>query len=237
MSSKNPNRIHKFYYFAREKYAESAADRICRMLQSFTETIPHRPINIALSGGSTPLPVLSLLCRTSLNWERFRFFQVDERFVPLAHVQSNYGHLKQVFFTQVPSANYPMYLEGESPLACAQLYQQTIDEKLPKVNGVPSFDLILLGMGEDGHTASLFPGTKALNEEENWIVANEVPELDSIRITMSYTLILRAREVCVLINGKNKNQLVESMYESEDTTFPMQKIINDCPKLTWIIEL
>ncbi len=130
-----------------------------------------------------------------------------------------------------------MYLEGESPLACAQIYQQTIDEKLPKVNGVPSFDLILLGMGEDGHTASLFPGTKALNEEENWIVANEVPELDSIRITMSYTLILRAREVCVLINGKNKNQLVESMYESEDTTFPMQKIINDCPKLTWIIEL
>ena len=120
-------------------------------------------ISIALSGGSTPLPILGLLKDYKLDWEYFNFFMVDERSVPTSNSSSNFGNIEKVFFQYVNSNIYSMIDESFSIEDSAINYQNLIWSKVSLgKNGMPVFDLILLGIGDDGHTASLFPETKGL---------------------------------------------------------------------------
>ncbi|MBX7255558.1 MAG: 6-phosphogluconolactonase [Candidatus Hydrogenedentes bacterium] len=163
-------------------------------------------LNLAVSGGSTPRALFRLLAtefREHIPWQRVAVFQVDERCVPPTDSQSNWKMLHEELLAHVPNLT-AFRMEAERPRA-AEDYERVIRDNAPANEvGVPRFDLILLGMGADGHTASLFPGTDALSEERRLVVLNAVPQLSTERITMTYPLINAAARRWFLVQGADK---------------------------------
>lgn len=194
-------------------------------------------INVALSGGSTPLPILKVLINKKLDWERFNFFMVDERCVSLENSFSNYGNIYKIFFNKIPSNNYSMVQEGISFNESIKKYKKDIIENVAiGENRFPIFDLILLGMGDDGHTASLFSKTKALLEEKELVALNKIPQLNTERITLTYPVILNANEIIVMVKGENKEKIISELYSSSSKKYPMLKIVEEHSNLKWLIE-
>jgi 6-phosphogluconolactonase len=168
---------------------------------------------VAISGGSTPKRLFQLLADTSLPyfaavpWEKLFLFWVDERCVPPDNDESNYRMTSEAMLAHVPlPASQVFRMEGElDPDLAASRYEATIRTAF-RLEGAetPTFDLVLLGMGDDGHTASLFPHTDALNEMARIAIANHVPQKDTWRITLTWPVIDQGREVAFLIQGKDK---------------------------------
>ena len=179
-------------------------------------------INIALSGGSSPIPIYEKMKKSSLDWNRIQFFLVDERCVSINDTQNNFKNIKNCFFDYISSNHYPIVKEDVSYKDAAQQYQELIEKKIPSKNGIPEFDLILLGMGLDGHTASLFPETKAITNTKDLIVLNEVHQQNATRITMTYPLILNAKKIILLIKGDEKRKVFEKALIED---LPISKII------------
>jgi 6-phosphogluconolactonase len=194
---------------------------------------------LALSGGNTPRPVYTEFAHIGrdLPWERVHFTFSDERCVPPDDEQSNFRMANETLFqpASVPEKSIaPMRGEIEPKLA-AQEYQDHLD-LLATQRGeqVYRHDLILLGLGEDGHTASLFPGTKALEEKTRWVVANFVPKLDTWRLTFTFPLINQARHVCFLANANKQPELIERVLAG-DTRYPATRVDPPDGQITWII--
>jgi 6-phosphogluconolactonase len=194
---------------------------------------------IALSGGNTPRPVYSEVARIGrdLPWDRALITFGDERCVPPDDAQSNFRMARETLF--VP-ANVPeksiMRMRGEiDPPIAAQQYQDDVD-LLATQRGEQIYrhDLILLGVGDDGHTASLFPETAALNETTQRVVANFVPKLSAWRITFTFPLINHARHVCFLVNAKKQPELIERIING-DAQYPAARVKPASGKLTWIL--
>ncbi|MDB9980174.1 6-phosphogluconolactonase [Ulvibacter sp.] len=193
-------------------------------------------ISIALSGGSTPLPILGLLKDYKLNWEYFNFFMVDERNVPTSNPSSNFGNIEKVFFKNINSKSYSMKSENYSIEDCANNYENLICSKiLLGKNGMPVFDLILLGVGDDGHTASLFPDTKGLNESEKGVIKNNVSQLNTERITLTYPVILNASKIIILAKGPAKNKILKEIKTGKGNHYPITRIINSNVNTTCIL--
>ena len=196
--------------------------------------------HIALSGGSTPQMlyqrIASLADKNVLQHSHFYFG--DERSVPPDHADSNYRMAREALFAQanIPTSNIHR-IETEHPAAeAAQRYQQTLEENLPKNKTLGSFDLVLLGMGEDGHTASLFPGTRALEEQQAWVCANEVPQLGTWRVTLSYPLINNARHVAILIAGAGKAEILRQIHrQTAHAPYPIEAI-HAREQIHWLLD-
>ncbi|MEH6536892.1 MAG: 6-phosphogluconolactonase [Psychroserpens sp.] len=198
--------------------------------QLIQELLIDKPIiNIALSGGSTPMPIYEKLRDCEIEWSRINFFLVDERCVPNTSDQSNYNNISEVLFKHISSKSYPMVCDANNYGKSANLYEDTIIKHVELLNNKPQFDLIILGMGLDGHTASLFPNTKALNNDQDLVVLNNVPQLDTDRITMTYPLIINSNKIVLLIQGNEKQQVLK---ESVSKNFPISRII---PYIDYII--
>ncbi len=166
---------------------------------------------IALSGGSTPKQMGLLLAQPEFSrqvpWHQTHVFWSDERWAPLESSDSNAGEAKRNFLDRVPipASNVHVYdVSAEDPDAAARGYEADVRAFVSSDNGVPRFDLVYLGMGEDGHTASLFPGTAALNETDRLVAPNEVPKLNTTRLTFTAPLINAARRVVFLAAGGGK---------------------------------
>jgi 6-phosphogluconolactonase len=169
-------------------------------------------LRVALSGGSTPKALYSLLAsaefRDSFPWRRVSWFWGDERFVPYDHPDSNYRMAREAMLAKVPVPPeniFPIPTDGE-PEDAARRYERILQEAYSAPTLDPSrplFDIMLLGLGPDGHTASLLPGDKVLEERERWVaaVAHGRPE---IRITMTYPVIESSRHVAFLVEGSAK---------------------------------
>ena len=228
---KNKNIIHIDSCF---DYTELVTEILFKKIQSLEQNSSGK-IYIALSGGNTPLPILEKLCNKKLNWEKFVFFLVDERCVPNQDESSNYGNIKKIFYNSIPSESYSIVKNGKTYQESTELYGQEIIQNVPFKDEVPSFDLILLGMGDDGHTASLFPNTFALKENKKFVVLNEVPQLNTSRITLTYPVLKNAKEVLVLMKGEQKEQIMNQMYSEENISYPMYKVIQEQNNLSWII--
>lgn len=212
-----------------------AASTLYQKIQKLLSAKSGR-VNIALSGGNTPLPILNILKTENLEWSRLSFYMVDERCVLLDDVSSNYGNISKVFFDAIESDSYSMVLEGKSYEESALAYENMLEEKLPKSSsGIPQFDLILLGMGDDGHTASLFPNTKALGEIYRRVVVNEVPQLGAERITLTYPVLLEAKELIVMLKKQGKEDIINELYSGKSTNYPMLKIVTNRHDLQWLI--
>lgn len=194
---------------------------------------------IALSGGTTPRPVYSEIVRIGrdLPWERILITFGDERCVPPEDTESNYRMARE---TLLLSADIPeksvMRMRGEiDPQIAAQEYQDHLD-LLATQRGehIYQHDLILLGLGDDGHTASLFPDTAALDETIRRAVANFVPKLNAWRLTFTFPLINHARHICFLVSAVKHADLIERVLEG-DARFPASRVKPTAGELTWII--
>ena len=172
---------------------------------------------IAISRGSTPKVMLALLADPAqrfleaLPWSQLELYWVDERCVPPTDAESNFRMTSEQMLTKVPlPAEYVHRMEGElDPEEAADRYETVLRNSM-KLEGaeLPTFDLVLLGMGDDGHTASLFPHTAALHEIGRLVVANHVPQKDTWRITLTWPVINQGREVCFLIEGAAKARVL-----------------------------
>ena len=170
---------------------------------------------LSLCGGSTPAPIYKALAeRENIDWNRVLLTFGDERTVPPDHDDSNYRMVKAALIDPagVPGSNVVRMCGELEPAEAAERCEAQL-KKLASLAGEDCFvhDLILLGMGDDGHTASLFPETKALEEKERWVVENFVPKFDTHRITFTYPLIAAAKEVLFLVNGAAKHEMAENV--------------------------
>lgn len=193
-------------------------------------------ISIALSGGSTPLPILSILKEYKLNWKCFNFFIVDERNVSISSSSSNYGNIDKVFFRYINSSSHSMINDNYSIEECAINYEKLLCSKIPiGEHNLPIFDLILLGIGDDGHTASLFPDTKGLNESRKVVIKNSVPQLNTNRITLTYPVILNASKIIILAKGAAKDEILKEIKLGKGDHYPIARIINSKVDTTCIL--
>ena len=199
----------------------------------------NRNVSLVLSGGSTPKALFELLAsdeyKNQLDWSRVEIYFGDERTVPPDHKDSNYGMAKAALLDHVPLKPEHIHrMKGEiAPEEAAIEYGRLLKAKFPDYGP----DVILLGMGDDGHTASLFPGTTALHETHHRCVANYVAKLNTWRITMTYPFINSADKVMILATGANKADRITEVLESpvDIDKLPIQGI---APKgqLTWLID-
>jgi 6-phosphogluconolactonase len=193
-----------------------------------------RVINVALSGGSTPLPILKILRKAKLNWDDFNFFLVDERVVELNSNECNYKNINEIFYKFISSKSFSIVKEKLKLDEMVLDYEKKIKEHLPLSEmNQPRFDIIILGMGEDGHTASLFPNTSALNEIKHSVVKNYVPQINSNRVTLTYPVLFNADQLIVLVKGEKKIKIVEEIMGENDSNYPISKLKNS--KIKWII--
>ena len=200
---------------------------------------------IGLSGGSTPLPIFAALAQDAdIEWRRWRIFWGDERTVPPHHPDSNFGAAKAALLDKLPKPGpLVMRMAGEAePDAAALAYEQALYELVPPrredPRQIPAFDLLIQGMGGDGHTASLFPHTAALAETERLVVANVVPQLDTTRLTVTYPLLNAARRVLFLVSGAEKADVLRTVLDGprDVETYPSQGVSPTNGTLTWLVQ-
>jgi 6-phosphogluconolactonase len=191
--------------------ARAAADRVVSTLRSAIEE--RGAARVALSGGGTPKQVYPLLLeparRDAVDWGRVEFFWGDERAVPPDHPESNFGVAYRSFISHLPGVQpgnvHRMPAEAQDIHAAALSHESEIRLAFGAHGSeVPSFDLVWLGMGPDGHTASLFPGSAALDENERWVVANWAPGPEAWRMTLTYPVLDAARQVLFVVTGADK---------------------------------
>ena len=202
---------------------------------------------IAISGGSTPKAAFQLLADPGqpflkrMPWEKLDLYWVDERTVPPDHPESNYRMTREAMLDRVPLKPEQVHrMEGElEPEIAAARYESLLRNTF-KLEGAetPRFDLIQLGMGDDGHTASLFPHTEAINEMGRLVTANQVPQKDTWRVTLTWPVINQASSVFFLIGGKNKAELVKEVFTGprDPDRLPSQLIWPSSGILTLILD-
>jgi 6-phosphogluconolactonase len=228
-----------------ESLSDAAANEFVRCAREAVAA--QGRFTVALSGGSTPRRLYQLLAaksfRSQVDWGRVEFFWGDERCVPPDHADSNYHMAREAMLSHLPiPAEHIHRMEAERPdrEAAARDYEAL----LARVFGVsagaepPALDLVLLGMGPDGHTASLFPRTTALNETTRWVVANHVPQLNTDRLTLTLPILNRAREVLFLVAGADKaERWAEALGPSfaEAPRLPVQ-LIRPALALKWFVD-
>jgi 6-phosphogluconolactonase len=222
---------------AAEAFVESAQQAIARSGR----------FAVALAGGSTPKRLYRLLadapyCR-QIDWSRLLIFWNDERAVPPDHPESNYKMAWDALLGRVPiDPAHVWRMRGEARDAdqAAADYQQQIAAALevPAEGPAPSLDLILLGIGDDGHTASLFPFTEALEEPYRWVTANHVPQKQMNRLTMTLPILNGAGRVVFLVTGANKATVLRKILEGPRETgrLPAQAVRPTDGQLLWMVD-
>ena len=191
---------------------------------------------IALSGGNTPRPVYQALARGDHDWKNWIVTFGDERCVPPDSDQSNYRMAKESLFDHVsiPAGNI-LRIKGEAdPAEAAAEYEKELRAQTRADETLYRHDLLLLGMGDDGHTASLFPGTEALKVTDRWVVSNFVPKFNTHRVTLTYPLLDASRHVCFLVNSKGKDGILEEVFSGK-SSYPSAAVSPADGKLTWLL--
>lgn len=214
-----------------------------QFLQIASDSIKnHSYFTVAVSGGSTPVAIFAKLSqqpyRDAIDWSKVIFFWSDERNVPKDSPESNYFSAMQsgVSKLPIPSKNViRMVAEPEYDLEeSARSYEKAIIHQMPD----KQFDLMMLGMGDDGHTASLFPGTEALNSHGRLAVANFVPQKKCWRMTLTYECINASKHICIYILGKNKADMVFKALSDRNNNenLPIQRVGTSVHKALWILD-
>lgn len=214
-----------------------------RFVATVARAIDERGVaRVALSGGSTPKLVYPMLLqparRDAVDWSRVEFFWGDERAVPPDHPESNFGvaytmllsHLRDVRADRI----HRMPAEAEDLDAAALSHESELRLAFGVHGGdLPAFDLIWLGMGPDGHTASLFPGSLALEETERWVVANWAPGPEAWRMTLTFPVLNAGRDVIFVVTGADKADALRRI-RAGDRELPAARITGDA--VEWIVD-
>jgi 6-phosphogluconolactonase len=226
----------------------AAADEFVAQAKRAVQGSGH--FTVALAGGSTPKELYRLLAALppgAVPWDRVFVFFGDERHVPPDHPDSNFRMASEALLSKVPVPRGNVFrVPAENPdaAAAARAYEQTLREffgveaESGKTAEVPRFDLILLGMGPDGHAASLFPHSPGLKEHSRWVIANRVEKFQTERITLTYPVLNGAACVLFLVSGVEKRealfQVLRGEYAPEE--YPSQAIRPVNGKLIWMMD-
>ena len=220
--------------------AEAAARHIVEQARSAMDA--HGRFSLVLSGGSTPrdlhLKLASAPFKEEIDWARVHIFFGDERLVPPDDAQSNYLMAEETLLSRVPIPREQIHrMRGELPPAeAAADYERELKDFFG--SEPPRFDLILLGMGDNGHCASLFPGCPAVREQERWVRADYIAEVSMWRITLTPVIINLAREVVFLVAGANKAEMLREVLEGPyaPDERPAQIIRPSSGELIWLVD-
>jgi len=221
-----------------ETLAHDVAEWLCGLARA-----TDRAFAVSLSGGSTPRPLYEYLATPEIAsrfpWNRAHWFWGDERFVPHDHPDSNFRMAREAFLSRVPVPNdniHAVPTEGVSPEEAAAAYETTLKRFYGAdtlARGRPLFDVTLLGIGEDGHTASLFPGQPALQETRRWAVAVIGAKAEA-RITLTYPALDSSRDVAFVVTGQEKRQVV-ARAQAGDRTLPAG-VVRPVGRLHWFTD-
>jgi 6-phosphogluconolactonase len=227
-----------------EALASEAAKDFVRLARE--SALAEGEFSVALAGGSTPRRLYELLASESFSagvaWSQIHFFWGDERHVPPNHADSNYRMAFESLLAKVPVTQQQIHrIEGENPDAwqAARAYEERMVQHFGLVEGAfPRFNLMLLGLGSDAHTASLFPGTDVLTEQRRIVAAPWVEKLRAFRITLTPPAFSAAENVIFLVSGQDKTEAVKAVLRGEfqPGRFPAQLIRPRDGSLTWLID-
>jgi len=198
-------------------------------------------LNVALSGGTTPNIIFDLLrsdYRDKIEWDIIHFYWVDERFVPVSHFDSNFGNAKKILF------DYLLISEENLHSIRTDL---TIDESLHKyknelkglptdVSGNPLIDIVILGMGSDGHTASIFSHDLNLFDSSELCEKVLHPDSGQQRITITGRVINSAKSILIIVTGYSKAETLRTVFDEKNESFPISKVSNDDKKTMWLVD-
>ncbi|HEY1270969.1 MAG TPA: 6-phosphogluconolactonase [Terriglobales bacterium] len=225
---------NELFAAAAEEFISRASDAVSR----------HGLFNVALSGGSTPRGLYVLLAgrlADKVPWDKIRFFWGDERHVGPEDPESNYRMAHEAMLSKVklnPANVFRVPAENPDAGQAAAEYEETLRRAFHSETGeAPGFDLILLGMGPDGHTASLFPGTEAVQEESRLVVANWVENFKSHRITLTVPVLNSATCVMFLVTGKDKAPALAAVFDESapEDQYPAKKVRPRNGDLIWMV--
>lgn len=223
----------------------STAKEVAR---AFAEMLKERSsatdrLNIALSGGSTPKLLFDILAadfKTSIDWKKIHFYWGDERCVPPDHEESNYLMTKQHLFDNidVPGANIHRVLGEDNPSEEAEHYGTILEDQLPRLDDLPQFDLIMLGLGEDGHTASIFPHQMELLTIDEICAVATHPTSGQKRVSLTGRVINNAKEIAFLVTGAGKAEKVKAIlnHEGNYQQYPAAHIAPKSGTLVWWLD-
>lgn len=225
------------------KDVEALSEGFTLLLQE--ELAKRDIVNISLSGGSTPKALFNYWvanCKDSIDWKRVAFFWGDERCVRPNDEMSNFGMTKSLLFDKIPAIDkkkiHRIHGENESKEE-VQWYTSIMDKYLPKENNLPVFDIMMLGMGDDGHTVSIFPHQIDLWNAEADCVTAQHPETGMQRISLTGRLVNNSRNIVFLVTGKNKAEKVKQIIEERENfanTYPAAKVNPVNGKLVWMLD-
>lgn len=227
--------------------ADELASRAAQLIfdRSREALAKNNTFTVALSGGSTPKRLYELLAKPEefpfqLPWEQTHFFWTDERPVGPDHPDSNYGMTNEALlrYVELPKGNvHRIYGELASAEEAAKDYEAEMRSHFKlAADELPRFDLILLGLGEDGHTASIFPGTDVLTETRRLVSSLWVQKLNSYRITMTLPVLNNAATIVFLVSGAAKASIIHEVLEGEPSRFPAQAVQPTNGDLIWLLD-
>jgi 6-phosphogluconolactonase len=222
---------------------ELSAEFAKRIFKDISGTPDKQFYTIALSGGSTPRAVFSYMAEhyaESINWAKLLVFWGDERCVPPDHAESNYRMAFEslLSYVTIPDVNI-FRIQGENdPLDESKNYAAIVNKLLLHKNGIPQFDLFMLGLGEDGHTASLFPDQLSLLTSEKLYETSHHPVTGQTRITASAKLINNSKQVCFLVTGRSKSEIAAKLIEKKEgwQLLPASFIHPSDGELIWMLD-
>jgi 6-phosphogluconolactonase len=230
--------VNLLVYETPEELAEAAARDFAARAQ---EAIDERGrFAVALAGGSTPKATYEVLARDyagALDWSRVHVFFGDERTVPPDHEDSNYRMAYETLLSLVPVGSVHRMRCELPPEEAAAAYEEVLREFFGP-DDVPRFDLVLCGLGEDGHTLSLFPETAALDVTDRWVVANPVLKLETTRLTLTIPVLNASRAVTFLVAGEGKADALKEILEGEadPRAYPAKLVRPESGDLTWMVD-
>jgi len=201
----------------------------------------NKIFSVALSGGKTPEPIYKRLAeKKDLPWYRTHIFMVDERYVPYNHERNNYRMINQSLLIglEIPATNiHPILTTELYPEDAAGDYENDLVTFFrDKFKKTPGFDLILLGIGEDGHIASLFPDSEALREQGRYVVVASAPDRDEQRITITLPVINNSSNIMIIVTGKKKARVVRNVIEGKGQMTPASLINPHNGKVIYLLD-
>ena len=235
-------------YLICKNYEELCEEAVQKILALSKEAIEARnQFNLVLSGGSTPKDVYRKMAspsyRNAFDWHKINLFWGDERWVPPSESRSNYGMVAEALLTRVdiPYQNiHPIKTSEANPQITAAAYEKELQAHFGLGKGeIPTFDLILLGVGQDGHVASLFPDdVEALNEKNRLIIPTHIRETEQFRISLTFPVINHARHILFLVSGGEKSKILQSIFEgpSPEKILPVQNVHPAHGTVHWLMD-
>lgn len=233
-----------FIFTHPQAMAESLAEEFYRYV--LNQFMTRNNLFIALSGGTTPLMFFEVLSdfnsqkKNKIEWKKLHFFWGDERCVSHSDPDSNYGNANRVLFSKIdiPEKNvHPISGDGDPVIECEN-YANLIKQTVPSTSGTPAFDWIFLGIGEDGHTASLFPDQMDLISSEKICELAVHPKTEQQRITLTAKTINRAKRITFMATGKEKQEVVKQILNKETPSkkYPAAKIAPEKGRVDWYLD-